>query len=224
MISVIIPIYNEERVLLENSAYFKNLARQTELIFVDGESVDRSMEIAAGYGKVLSSGKGRAIQMNCGAQVARSDILLFLHVDTIVSPDAILSIVRKIKNEGYCGGCLTQRIAKDGIIYRFIENFCNIRVRINKAFYGDQGIFVRKDIFLKMNGFRDVPIMEDILFTRNLRKLGKIAVLSDKILVSPRRWEKRGIIRTVFLYSFLDILFCLKVPLGRIKLFYDDLR
>ncbi|NQS99825.1 MAG: hypothetical protein HQ595_01975 [Candidatus Omnitrophica bacterium] len=105
-----------------------------------------------------------------------------------------------------------------------IEGFGNLRARLSKVFYGDQGIFVRKEIFLKLQGFPEVPITEDVIFSKKLRKAGKTAVLPNRIFVSPRRWEQKGIVRTALLYSLLNILFWLKVPLERLQSWYDDLR
>jgi rSAM/selenodomain-associated transferase 2 len=224
VISVIVPVYNEEKSLSENSPHFEKLSQKAELIFVDGGSVDKSYQIASGFGKVLSSEKGRASQMNFGARHATRDILLFLHVDAVVSEFIPGIIESEFKNKSLIGGCLTQRLDNNRFIFRLIEGFGNVRARLTKVFYGDQGIFVRKDVFLKMGGFPEAPIMEDIIFTRKLRRFGKVAVLPGKILSSSRRWEKAGIIKTVFLYSFLNILFWLGVPLVRIRRFYGDLR
>ena len=224
MISIIIPIYNEEKIILENSARFRVLSHRAELIFVDGKSSDRSFEISRNLGEVLSSEKGRAIQMNSGASVAQGDILLFLHADNAILPEVLNSIERVIKERGFIGGCLTQKIDKQGFIFRLIEGQGNFRARRRKIFYGDQGIFVRKDIFSKIGGFPEVPIMEDVIFTKKLRKLGNTAVLPDEILASPRRWEKRGIVRTILLYNLIIILFWLRFPLEKIKKLYDDLR
>ncbi len=223
MVSVIIPIYNEENVLSKDPSRFIELSRHAEVIFVDGKSSDKSKEIASRYARVISCPRGRASQMNLGARVSHSDILLFLHADTSISPDAVLSI-KKIQENGFIGGCLSQRIEKEGFSYRFIEGFGNVRARITKVFYGDQGIFVRRDVFLKMGGFPEVPLMEDVIFTKRLRKAGKTVVLKDRIFVSPRRWETRGILKTIFLYSFLNVLFWFKVPLKIIKKLYSDLR
>lgn len=224
MISIIIPLYNEEKMLFEHSSCLKDLSCLAELIFVDGASSDRTIEPAKQFGRVLQSQKGRAIQMNYGAGYAKGDILLFLHADSIISVDALACIEKKISEDGYVGGCLTQRIDNDVCIYRAIEAQGNLRARATKVFYGDQGIFVKKGVFVKMGGFPEVPIMEDVLFTRKLRRLGKTVVLSDKIIVSARRWEKKGIIRTMLLYNLLIILFWLKVPLDKIKKLYEETR
>lgn len=223
MISAIIPFYNEEQSLMENSVFFRNLANYAELIFVDGGSLDKSYDIASGYGKVIKSNKGRAIQMNRGVYSCKGNILLFLHADTRVSLDTLLCIEKTI-GKGYSGGCMTQRIDNDAFIYRLIEMQGNIRARRHKVFYGDQGIFVKKDVFEKIGGFPDVPIMEDVLFTQQLRKIGQTVVLPDKIMVSARRWEKNGIIKTTLLYNLIIILFRLNVPLYKIKQLYKDIR
>jgi len=177
MISIIIPVYNEEEILLRNSQKLKNLSQSAELIFVDGGSSDKSAEIASSYGVVIDCKKGRALQMNCGAEYARHEILLFLHSDNYIFPEAILSIEKNIKKNGFIGGCLTQRIDNRRFIYRIIESQGNIRARLSKVFYGDQGIFIKKDIFFKIGGFPEVPIMEDVLLTKKLRKIGNSAGL-----------------------------------------------
>ncbi|MFA5117290.1 MAG: TIGR04283 family arsenosugar biosynthesis glycosyltransferase [Candidatus Omnitrophota bacterium] len=224
MVSIIVPLYNEENVLLKNSARFEGLSRAGELIFSDGASSDRSVDIAGKHGKVVYAPIGRAAQMNQGAFHAKGDILLFLHADTIIAPDSLAAIEKSIIEDGFIGGCFTQEIDNNAFIYRLIAGQGNLRARLSKEFYGDQGIFVKKDAFLSIGGFPEVPILEDVLFTRKLRDRGKTIVLADKILVSARRWENNGVIRTAVLYNLIIILFRLKVPLHKIKRLYEDLR
>lgn len=224
MISIIIPVYNEAGILSKTSPNLQRLSREAELILVDGESTDRSVEISRQFGKVFQTKKGRAVQMNYGASRANGDILLFLHADNIISTDALDAIERKIMKEGYIGGCLTQRLDNNAPIYRLIECQGNMRARITREFYGDQGIFVKKDTFLKIGGFPEVPIMEDVLFTKKLRQCGKTVVLAEKILVSARRWEKKGVFKTALLFNLIILLFRLKLPLDRIKQLYEDQR
>lgn len=224
MLTIIIPIYNEEKSLSEKTGFFFNLSKSSELIFVDGESFDNSCSIAAAYGKVLRSKTGRASQMNSGARSAKGDVLLFLHADTAITLDTVLAIEEAIHKRGFVGGCLTQRINGDSFVYRLIERQGNSRARKHKIFYGDQGIFVKKDVFERVGGFPEVPIMEDVLFTKRLRKTGPTVVLPDKIMVSARRWEKNGIIKTAILFNLIIISFWLNVPLHKIKQFYEDIR
>jgi rSAM/selenodomain-associated transferase 2 len=225
MISIIIPIYNEEAVLSKSIAQLQNLSRQAALLFVDGGSTDRSVEIVSGVGSLLRSGRqGRSLQMNKGGFSAKGDILIFMHADTMILPDTLSKIEEAVNSRGFVGGCLTQRIDKDAFIYRLIETQGNNRAHRTNVFYGDQGIFVKKDVFERIGGFPEAPIMEDVLFTQQLRKMGKTVVLPDRITVSARRWEKRGIIKTTLLFNLIILLFRLKVPLHQIKQFYEDIR
>lgn len=204
--------------------FFHDLSKRTELIFVDGGSSDRSAEIALNYANVLQSKKGRAAQMNYGASLAQGNILLFLHADTFIRVETLATIEDKLTNGDFIGGCLTQRIDKEGRIYRFIERQGNCRARNTKIFYGDQGIFVKKDIFSKIGCYPDVPIMEDVLFSKKLRKSGQVTILPDEIFVSSRIWDQMGVARTVLFYNLIIILFHLRFPLEKIKQLYDDLR
>jgi rSAM/selenodomain-associated transferase 2 len=222
-ITLIIPVYNEGQVLKKSLDYFNDIGRYAELIFVDGGSSDRSIEIIKDCGKVVQCVKGRSLQMNCGTRHATRSIYLFLHADNIISPDVLISVQKHVE-EGFVGGCLSQRIDKKGLVYRIIESQGNLRAKLSKVFYGDQAIFVRKDVFSEIGGFPQVPIMEDVLFSKKMRQKGKTRILEDKVIVSARRWEKKGVMNTVLLYSFLNILFYMKVPLNRIKKYYDDLR
>ena len=224
MISMIVPVYNEAKVLSENALRFQELSKQAEIIFVDGESSDASVRIASMFGKVIQSKKGRALQMNAGAHSAQGDLLLFLPVDARIALDTLPVMNELIHTGGCIGGCLRQRIDNDAFVYRLIEAQGNARARRHKIFYGDQGIFVKKDTFFEIGGFPEVPIMEDVLFTRKLRKWGQTVVLPDKIMVSARRWEHKGIIKTMLLFNLIIILFHLKVPLSKIKLLYEDIR
>lgn len=223
MLSVIIPVYNEESAIRETLTTLP-LGSNLETIVVDGGSTDRTREIAGQFPvRIIEAAKNRAIQMNQGAKQARGEIFLFLHSDCLLQDESVKSIENYLSN-GYIGGCLTQRINSDRFIFRLIESSGNIRARLSRIFYGDQGIFVRKDVFFEIGGFPEAPIMEDVLFSKKLREMGKTIVLPDKILVSGRRWDKRGILKTTLLYNTIIILFKLGYPLEKVKLLYDDLR
>lgn len=224
MISVIIPIYNEEKALQNSASFFDALSKRAEVIFVDGGSFDKSRVFASVYGKVVQCPKGRALQMNTGARLSKGDALFFLHADTSIGLNTLSAIEEAIDKKGFVGGCLTQRIDSGSFIYRLIEAQGNRRARRRKIFYGDQGIFVKKETFFDLGCFPEIPIMEDVLFARQLRKSGATVVLPDKIIVSARRWEKRGRIKTTFLFILIIALFYLKLPLPKIKQLYEDLR
>ena len=161
--------------------------------------------------------------MNEGAKISRGNILLFLHADCFFE-EGVLEAIEDYLTKGYIGGCLSQIINSNRIIYRFIEASGNIRAQLFKIFYGDQAIFARKDIFLKVDGFDDVILFEDTLFSKKLKKEGRLRVLNNKVFVSPRRWEKNGIMKTTFINWFLTLGFMLGVPLHILKRLYIDVR
>ncbi|OGW71786.1 MAG: hypothetical protein A2047_02360 [Omnitrophica bacterium GWA2_41_15] len=223
MISVIVPVYNEEKIIKQFLSPFSYNCG-LEVIVVDGQSSDKTVEFAKQYPvKVIQCVKNRAAQMNEGAKIAQKDILLFLHADCLVERGS-LEDINDCLNNGYIGGCLSQRITSDKIIYRFIEASGNIRSNISKIFYGDQAIFVKKDKFLKLGGFNGVALFEDALFSKKLKKEGRLRVLNNKVFVSPRRWEKNGIMKTTFINWILTLGFMLGMPLDILKRIYADVR
>jgi len=201
MISIIIPVYNEEACLSQKDGYYQLLSQAGELIFVDGGSSDNTVALARKLGRVISAPKNRAIQMNRGAKDAKHNILLFLHADAFIPLENLQHIVKSIESKKYVGGCFHQVLDDPAIIYRWIAWTGNVRARISKVFYGDQAIFVRKDVFLELGGFPEVTIGEDVLFTKKLRKKGKVGVLPYPIRCSARRWKRQGIWQT-FLLNF----------------------
>jgi len=204
MPDIIIPILNEEQILTEKFEYYKTLGQMVRILFVDGGSVDQSVEIAQNYGKVIISSAGRAIQKNRGAETAISENLLFLHVDTFI-PDYILNKIDHALDEGAVGGCLTMHIEDKGFIFRIYEIAVNFRARMFGVIDGDLGTFVRKDIFEQMGGFDLIPVMEDLVFGKKLRKFGSIKVLNEPIYVSSRKWYKKRFIRTFIEYTLAYI-------------------
>lgn len=223
MISVIMPVYNEEESIQEAlSRLLRN--NNIEVIVADGNSSDRTIELAKQYPvKIITSEKGRARQMNAGAKAAAGRYLIFLHADCFLQEGA-LGAVADYLDSGYVGGCLSQKINSTGIIYRVIEASGNIRARLSKIFYGDQAIFARRDIFFKLGGFDDVALFEDILFSRKMKKEGRAAVLSKAVYASARRWEKKGIIKTTFMHWLLTLGLRCNIPLNKLKNLYDDIR
>lgn len=223
-ISIIVPVYNEEKILSANYSYWYQLSQVTELIFVDGGSTDRSVELAAKLGKLLHSKKGRALQMNLGACKASGKILLFIHADTRLDPAVIPIIMEKLEEDQLVGGCFSLFLAGQNILYRLIDYLGTMRAKLTRIFYGDQGLFIKKNIFFNLGGFPAVPIMEDVLFSAKMKKKGRTIVLPEKIWISPRRWEQRGIVATILTYLFLSSLFYLGFPLAKIRKIYEDLR
>ncbi len=161
--------------------------------------------------------------MNEGAKAARGDILVFLHADCIIDGKALAAVSKAVEG-GFAGGCLSQRIDSKGWIYRFIESSGNIRARLSRVFYGDQAIFVRKDVFDRAGGFDEVELLEDIMFSKKIKKAGSTCVLKEKVYSSPRRWKKQGILRTTLTNYLITGGLFLGVSPGRLKKIYHDVR
>jgi len=193
-----------------------------EVILVDGESTD-------GTGRLLDesgffyykSRPGRAIQMNKGAEMCQSDVILFLHADTKITA-ALLNRVRNVmRDPGIVGGRFDLSLSGLHPIFRLIEFMINLRSRMSKISTGDQAMFVRRGVFKKLGGFPDQPLMEDIEFSKCLKHIGRIACLRDKVTTSSRRWEKHGMIKTVMLMWQLRFLYWLGVtPKRLVELYY----
>lgn len=223
MVSIIIPTYNEESAIektLNALAYRDGI----EIIVVDGGSSDKTIDLVQCYPvKLIRCSKNRALQMNRGAEVSCADILLFLHSDCCFERGSLEKIMQSLGN-GYIGGCLSQKIDSKKIIYRFIEASGNIRAKLSKIFYGDQAIFVRRDVFFKLGGFDNLPLFEDILFSKKLMRAGQTRILDKKVFVSPRRWQKNGIIMTTIIFWLLSLGLSLGVSFDRLKRLYQDIR
>jgi rSAM/selenodomain-associated transferase 2 len=201
MLSIIVPMLNEAAAL---PALLAHLGRWQacgcEVLLVDGGSDDRSAAIARAAGfAVLSSARGRARQMNAGAQVARGEVLLFLHADTRLPEGADEAVGAALARPGAVWGRFDVRI--DGRLWMLpaVAALMNLRSRLTGIATGDQAIFVRRDAFETVGGFADQPLMEDIDLSRRLGRLVRPACLRARVLTSGRRWEQRGVWRTIFL-------------------------
>ena len=223
MVSVIIPVLNEAKILEQTLSRLATQVQGHELIIVDGGSTDETPLIAKKYGQVIFSERGRARQSNMGAAAATGEILLFLHSDVWLEAGAIEGIEAAITS-GYVGGAFIQRIAGEHFLYRLIERGANFRARHLKVFYGDGGIFLRRAHFYETGGFPDIPIMEEIGFSQKLRQLGKTTLVDRGIHISPRRWEKRGIVRTTLLNWFITFLYFLGWSPFRLAKLYRQIR
>ncbi len=223
MISIIIPVYNESKSIdrtLKGLPYGNGI----EVIVVDGQSDDQTMGIVNRYPvKCISSSRGRAQQMNAGASVARGDILLFLHADCVIDADGLKTIEKKI-SYNFIGGCFSHKIDSPQLIYRWIELSGNLRAEMLKIFYGDQAIFVRRDIFDQIGGFENVGLFEDVIFSKKLRRLGKTIVMDHQAVVLPRRWQKRGVLKTTVLNWFLTFGFNMGVSTEKLAKLYKNVR
>jgi rSAM/selenodomain-associated transferase 2 len=193
-VSVIIPTLDEESCLAETLLHVRQ-QKPHEIIVVDGGSTDGTPAIASFADALVLAPRGRATQMNAGAHHASGEVLLFLHADCLLEERALLAAEACLRRRGVAAGCFTMTVACRGALYRWIDCVAGMRVRCAGLIYGDQGLFLRRDLFAQLGGFPAYGLMEDVFFSRKLRHHGRLMVAPARIFVSPRRWQRTGIIR-----------------------------
>ena len=222
-VSVIIPTLNEEACLAETLNLLRT-HRPHEVIVADGGSSDATRRLAARADRLVHGPRGRALQMNAGAACATGDILLFLHADCSLEPGALDEAERRLGKPGVAAGCFTMRVRAPGPLYRLIDACATARVRLTGLVYGDQGLFLRRDVFERVGGFPPLKLMEDVFISRALRRLGRVIVLPQRIEVSPRRWQRVGLVRQTLRNWALTALAAGGVPPDRLAAFYPAVR
>lgn len=213
--SIIIPVLKEEAIINGVIDHLQNLEgnEEREIIIADGDPKAGTLKvILRGYVKKVKSARGRGRQMNEGARVAKGEILLFLHADTELPSNALRLIATAMQDERYVAGAFDLGIKSERSIFRIIEYVASLRSRITDIPFGDQAIFMRKDYFDKIGGYKDIPIMEDVEIMGRIRRLGdRITIIKQKVNTSPRRWEKESIIGCTLRNWLLQIFYLLHV-------------
>jgi len=225
-ISIIVPVLNEAQGISESLAALAPLrARGHELIVVDGGSSDGTAALARGAAdRVVSAPRGRASQMNAGAALARGEVLVFLHADTRLPENAGARILQGLAASGRAWGRFDVRIEGASAFLPVIAFFMNLRSRATGIATGDQAIFVRRDAFERAGRFPSLELMEDIALSRSLKRVSRPLCLADKAVTSGRRWERHGVLRTVFLMGWLRLAFFLGAAPASLARFYDGER
>jgi rSAM/selenodomain-associated transferase 2 len=220
-ISVIIPTLNEELTIMATLAHTAALGFD-ELIVVDGGSLDQTPVLVESYRRrtqsqaqspvrLVTAPRGRARQMNEGAKASGGEILLFLHADTQLPGDAKTMIDTTLADQRMVGGRFDVRFDRPSMWGSIISRMMNWRSRLSGIATGDQALFVRRPIFEQMGGFADMPLMEDIDFSRRLKQKGATAALTATVTTSFRRWERHGPLRTLLLMLVLRFLYWIGV-------------
>jgi rSAM/selenodomain-associated transferase 2 len=199
-LSIVIPALNEAAGIEATLRALQPLrARGVELVLADGGSGDGTAALARTWVDVVADApRGRAVQMNAGAALARAEVLLFLHADTRLPPLADVLVLQAVAS-GACWGRFDVRIEGRPWVLRVVATLMNLRSRASGIATGDQAIFVTREAFERVGGIPAQPLMEDVEISRRLKRLGRPACLSAKVCTSGRRWEQRGVWRTILL-------------------------
>ncbi len=224
--SIIMPVLNEEAVLERQLCQLARLCApyECELLIVDGGSVDSTVAIAQRFGRVISSPRGRATQMNGGAAVATGGIFIFLHADSMLPDDAFIAIERACAVPGVVGGAFRLCFNCSQFAYRLVAFTTNLRSRWRGMFTGDQAYFVRAESFQAIGGFPDMALMEDVEIITRLRKIGRLVLLPHYVTTSARRHRKFGLARSVLLMWYLRALYRFGVSPEQLQRKYVDVR
>jgi rSAM/selenodomain-associated transferase 2 len=222
-VSVIIPTWNEEACLGETLRRLRGEGPD-EIIVADGGSTDATCHVAREADRVLQGLRGRAAQMNHGAAHAGSDVLLFLHADCALEPGALAAAEQALRGRRVAAGCFRMTVTAGAPVYRLIDACATARVRLTGLVYGDQGLFVRREVFKQVGGFPPLRLLEDVFISRALRRLGRVVVAPRRIFVSPRRWQRRGVVRTTLRNWALTALAAGGVHPNRLAAYYPAVR
>lgn len=222
MLSVIIPTYNEERRITALLQRLRAQAPDSDLIVADGSSADATAALAEPYARVVVSAPNRGLQLNRGARAARGDAFLFLHADVEFPEDGLEAIERALADPAVVGGNFTLDFSGGDFPSRIFTLIDRWRRRFG-IFYGDSGIFVRREVFERLGGFREWPVLEDYDFARRLVRAGKTVCLPQVVRVSSRRWNGR-LLRTMAAWFFIQSLYFLRVPPPWLARWYRPVR
>lgn len=219
-ISVIVPVHNEAPLIRPFLAHLRERARGAEIIVADGGSSDCTSDLAAGLcDQLVQSERGRAVQLNAGARAAEGDILWFVHVDGEVPEECLGEIEHIMRDPNVAGGYFRIRLPR-GFVYRLTDSFAHYAGILLRMRCGDHGIFCRRNVFINIGGFPEVPLMEDVEFFRRLYRCGLVIKSKKRITASPRRYEAIGRGRLTFAYGLIATLYLFGVSLSTLARIY----
>lgn len=206
MFSIIIPSFNEEKRIKICLESLKNAGEEFEVIIVDGGSFDKTVYEASSFlsghkGKIIKiSGPDLPEQLNRGANESLGDVLVFLHSDCKLAAGSLKKLKEIFKSQKkMVGGAFTMKVEGERFFYRILSIGGNIYCRLSKTFFGDRAIFVKKNCFTDLGGYRNIPIMADVDFSRRMKKLGKTSIVDGPVVSSSRKFDREPFWKIVFL-------------------------
>lgn len=221
-VSIVVPALNEATRIQPCLRRLRSDFPRCELVVVDGGSTDGTVELAARYAPVIRSAAGRrSTQMNAGAAVTTGDILWYIHADCQVPADALDLLRQAVLHPGVVGGGLHLRFDQRSLALDYLAASSNLRARRLNWIFGDQAMFIRRDVFDSVGGFPELPLMEDLEMSRILRRRGRLVVLPTTVTASARRLVDRGVWRMTGLMQLLKLQYLLGVDPERIRQRYE---
>jgi rSAM/selenodomain-associated transferase 2 len=222
-LSIVIPAWNEARAIAASVAQARRVA--DEVVVADGGSTDGTADLARGAGaRVVRAPKGRGVQLDLGARASGGDTLLFLHADATLRGDARGAIERALASAAVAGGNFRLRFVPPSPAARLFGAANDLRRRWMRVYYGDSGIFVRRQVYLELGGFAHWPLFEDLDFARRLERFGETRYVTEaEVHVSSRRFAGSPI-RTLALWATLRGLYAAGISPARLARWYADLR
>jgi len=222
--SIVIPVLNEQKRINLLIEHLRGLpgSESCEVIVVDGGPDAGTITAIKDTAVIaVSCHTGRGRQMNAGAAAAKGEFLVFLHADTKLPANALGKIAQVLEDGRYVAGAFDLGIDSERLMLRYIAARARMRSRLNRIPYGDQAVFMRKSYFEQIGRFREIPIMEDVDLMGRIKKRGdKICILRERVMTSPRRWEKEGVVFATLRNQVLVVLYYLGVAPERLARFY----
>ena len=220
--TIVIPTLNEESEIEACLMRLQGLREEGfEVIVVDGGSFDKTPQLLEGLcDQFISTRQGRAAQMNAGARQAKGKFIFFLHVDTQL-PEKFSEIILSIEADRFCWGRFSVTLSGKHWSFRIIESMMNLRSRLTGIVTGDQVMFVSQKLFREVDGFPEIPLMEDVAMSQSLKRISSPLCLRQRVLTSSRRWEKHGIISTTVKMWWLRFSYYIGVDPVRLGRQYD---
>lgn len=220
------PTLNEADALPGLLDHLAGLPGRVEVVVADGASADGTADLARGHTlapRVVEVPGGRARQLNAGVAASEGEVLVFVHADSRLPTDAYRSLAGACRDGGLVGGNFTLRFEGNDRFARALAAYYRVSRRLG-IYYGDSSIFVRREVFERLGGLRELPIMDDYDFARQLERAGRTACLPGPALTSSRRWRRAGVPRTVASWAAIQILYWAGVPAGRLAPLYRRIR
>lgn len=226
LVSCVIPSLNEAATIAACLEQFSCLPGRWEILVADSGSNDGTVPLAASVMgvEVIAAPPGRGAGMNAGAALASGVVLLFLHADTRLPPDAWRLVTRALADPRTSATAFHLRLDRHDGRFQLVPLASRLRMPLQRTFFGDQAIAVRRVDFAAVGGFRELALMEDVDLSRRLRRRGRLQILPATVTTSARRFERHGVLRTLAFMTGLQLAYTLGVPAERLASWYAAVR